>query len=262
MNDSDSRIRALLSRQPRVRLFLDYDGTLADFSDHPDQVEPLPQVAELLTGLRDNPAIRIAVLSGRRLAHIQKLIPISGILLAGTYGLEIQLEDGRQHMRLDYGQVRPNLEALKPDWQKLIEYQNKIVLEDKGWSLALHARFVDDDLAAAVLEKARAAALARLDPREFLVLPGHKFLEAGPRLANKRDGIKYLLELNPPERESLLYLGDDEKDETAFRVVQSRGGAAIRVCSNVINEPIEDWRLPDPAAARAWLSGLPALLGN
>ena len=262
MNDSDQRIREVLARQPRVRLFLDYDGTLADFSDHPDQVEPLPQVAELLTRLRDNPAIRIAVLSGRRLAHIQKLIPINGILLAGTYGLEIQMEDGRQHLRHDYGQVRPALEALKPEWQRLIKDHKEIILEDKGWSLALHARFVDDDLAAAVLEKARTAAEQILDRQEFLILPGHKFLEAGPRLANKRDGVQYLLELDPPEQESLLYLGDDEKDETAFRVVQSRGGAAIRVCSNVINDPIEDWRLPDPAAARAWLSGLPALLGN
>ena len=259
MLDSDLKIRELLSRHPRLRLFLDYDGTLADFSDHPDQVDPLPEVIDLLTSLRACSAIQIAVLSGRRLAHLKMLIPVEGILLAGTYGLEIFKENGDQQFRLDYGKVRPALEALLPAWQKLIADHRDIVLEDKGWSLALHARFVDDDLAAAVLDKAQAAAKQKLDSREFLVLPGHKFLEAGPRLANKRDGVSYLLEIDPPENESLLYLGDDDKDETAFRVIQSRGGAAIRVCSNVINEPIEDWRLPDPRATRAWLRRLPGL---
>ena len=260
MNPTDRKIRALLSSQPKLRLFLDYDGTLADFGDHPDQVEPLPEVLDLLTELRDQPAIRVAVLSGRRLGHLKKLIPIEGILLAGTYGLEILKTSGEEQFRLDYDEVRPALDNLKPVWQSLISAHQKIILEDKGWSLALHARFVNDKLAAAVLEKASAAALRLLDKSEFLVLPGHKFLEAGPRLANKRDGVSYLLEIEPPENESLLYLGDDDKDETAFQVIQSRGGAAIRVCSNVINEPIEDWRLPDPSAARAWLRKLPNFL--
>ena len=262
MNDSDQKIRELLSSRPHLRLFLDYDGTLADFSDHPDQVEPLPEVIGLLTALRDNSDIQIAVLSGRRLAHLKRLLPVDGILLAGTYGLEIQKEDGSQHFRLDYGQVRPALEALKPAWLGLIDDHEEIILEDKGWSLALHARFVNDDLAAEVLKMAQTAAVEQLDAQEFLVVPGHKFLEAGPRLANKRDGVSYLLEIDPPKEESLLYLGDDDKDEAAFRVIQSRGGAAIRVCSNVINQPIEDWRLADPQSARAWLKGLPVLLGN
>jgi trehalose 6-phosphate phosphatase len=259
MNDNDREIRALLSSRPKLRLFLDYDGTLADFSDHPDQVKSLPEVLNLLTELRDQPAIRIAVLSGRRLAHLKELIPIKGILLAGTYGLEILKANGEAQFRLDYDRVRPSLETLKPAWQNLLDDHKEIILEDKGWSLALHARFVGDELAAAILGKARAAATQLLDLREFLVLPGHKFLEAGPRLANKRDGVDYLLKIDPPVDESLLYLGDDDKDETAFRVIQSRGGAAIRVCSNVITEPIEDWRLPDPRAARAWLRKLPEL---
>ncbi|MDK2981414.1 MAG: trehalose 6-phosphate phosphatase [Chloroflexota bacterium] len=261
MNETDREIRAMLASRPRLRLFLDYDGTLAGFSDHPDQVLAVPEVLEVLRELRDHPAIRTAVLSGRRLAHLEKLIPLDGILLAGTYGLEVRDADGQYTYRLEYQQVRPALEALLPIWQRLIA-DNDIYLEDKGWSLALHARFVEDELAAEVLSKAQAEAERILDRQQFLVLPGHKFLEAAPRLANKRDGVSYLLEIDPPEEESLLYLGDDDKDETAFRVIQARGGAAIRVCTNVINEPIEDWRLPDPQAARAWLRGLPALLGN
>jgi len=260
MNNSDQRIRTLLSSQPRLRLFLDYDGTLADFRDHPDQVEPLAEVIDLLKFLRNSGKIRLAVLSGRRLAHLQTLIPVNGITLAGTYGLEILKADGSLHYRLDYNRVRPALEMLKPIWIELIKDKQGFFLEDKGWSLALHARFAEDAIAADLLKKAQEQAAETLDIKEFRVLPGHRFLEAGPLLADKGEGMKYLLEIDPPEEESLLYLGDDDKDEAAFRVVQSCGGAAIRVCSNVINQAIEDWRLPNPQETRLWLRSLPGQL--
>jgi len=51
-------------------------------------------------------------------------------------------------------------------------------------------------------------------------------------------------------------MGDDDKDEEAFVIVQAWGGYAIRVCSNVIKRPIENWQLADPQAARQWLWSL------
>jgi trehalose-phosphatase len=152
------------------------------------------------------------------------------------------------------------LQSLIPLWKELIKGQELFYLEDKGWSLALHARFAADVAAEELLEKARKLAEETLDRKEFRVLPGHKFLEAGPQLADKGEGVKYLLKIDPLFEESLLYLGDDDKDEIAFSVIQSHGGAAIRVCSNVINQPIEDWRLPNPREARLWLRSLPQQL--
>jgi trehalose-6-phosphatase len=64
------------------------------------------------------------------------------------------------------------------------------------------------------------------------------------------------MNIMPIENKTLIYMGDDDKDEEAFEVIQSHGGFAIRVCSNVINKPIEDWRLENPKAARNWLWGI------
>jgi trehalose 6-phosphate phosphatase len=251
------KIATALDESKGLCLFLDYDGTLADFSDSPEKIEPVKDVIRLLTALRDEKCIRAAVVSGRRLAHLRNLIPIEGITLAGTYGIEILDAEGNTLHQAAYTDLRPTLEKIKPIWQALIEDNQAFFLEDKGWSLALHARFVEDSIAADRLEKAKKSAHILADNTAFQIIPGHKFLEVSPVSANKGNCVRSLLNMYPPaEDDAIIYMGDDDKDEQAFKVVHEAGGWAIRVCSNVINEPIEDWRIEDPAAARAWLWSL------
>ena len=102
-----------LAEAERLWLFLDYDGTLADFAPTPEHVVPDPAVADLISRLARHPCFRVAVVSGRRLSHIQKLVPVPGILLAGTYGIELQTPEGVCIDRLDYDCLRPALAALK-----------------------------------------------------------------------------------------------------------------------------------------------------
>ena len=79
---------------PRIRLFLDYDGTLAEFAPTPDIIEPDPELADLVTRVAAHPRILASVVSGRRLEHVEELLPVPGILKAGTYGVEMTLPDG------------------------------------------------------------------------------------------------------------------------------------------------------------------------
>ena len=256
MTFTNANLHRALENHDQLVLFLDYDGTLADFSEHPDIVEPNCEVVELIKALVNCENITPTIISGRRLSHLQKLVPLDNIILAGTYGLEIQLPDKKIFHPLQYKVIRSQLENLKPEWQTLIDKKTSFFLEDKGWTLAIHARFAEDQIADEILTSAEKIARKKLDLSKFKVKAGHKFLEASPQEANKGHCVKYLMNLIPIEGKVLIYMGDDDKDEEAFQVVQSHGGFAIRVCSNVINNPIEDWRLDDPKAARRWLWGL------
>ena len=81
-----------------VDLYLDYDGTLAPFAPTPDDVLPDESVIGLISQLADSPNVRVSIVSGRRLGHIRKLLPINGILLAGTYGVELRcIRSGGPH---------------------------------------------------------------------------------------------------------------------------------------------------------------------
>jgi trehalose 6-phosphate phosphatase len=244
-----------LSQAQRLWLFLDYDGTLADFAPTPEHVQPNAQVIGLIERLVERPRTRVSVISGRRLDHVEKLLPLPGVFLAGTYGVEMRTWSGERVNRLDYGTIRPALEILKPLWSQLIAGRQGFFLEDKGWSLALHARFAADGEAEAVLGEARHIAVEKAVSAAFRVLDGHKFLELGPLLAHKGRTVEYLLSRYAWPGASLLYLGDDDKDEEAFGVIQAYGGNTIVVASE-LRETKADCRLESPHAARRWLEKL------
>jgi trehalose 6-phosphate phosphatase len=252
------QVQKRLARAERIRLFLDYDGTLAEFAPTPDHVRPDPEVVSLIGQLAQNPRFRVAVVSGRRLGHVRTLVPVPGVLLAGTYGVELQTPEGAQINRLDYDGVRPTLDTLKPRWADLIAGRVGYFLEDKGWALALHARFADEAECNRVLDGARRlaeAAMRQATPDLFRLLGGHKFLEIGPKLAHKGLAVGYLLDQFPWHGALPLYLGDDDKDEEAFGVIKARGGIAVVVAAEP-RETKADLRLESPHAALAWLEGL------
>ena len=213
----------------RLWLFLDYDGTLADFAPTPDDILPDRDIINLLVQLKQHPNFKVAVVSGRRLDHLCALLPIPGLILAGTYGIEILLPDGKVHNRLKYEDVRPWLENLKPQWENLIANHIDFYLEDKGWSLALHARYADDQEAGQLLAEARNMAAREIDLPLFRILGGHKFLEASPKAANKGETIRFLLDQYPPNERLPIYIGDDDKDEEAFQAVKQSAGIPILV---------------------------------
>ena len=103
-----------LGRAERLWLFLDYDGTLAHFAPTPAHIEPDPELVNLLTRLAQHPRIRVSVVSGRRLSHVKGLLPGPRIMLAGSYGIELQTSEGERIDRVDYDAVRPVLDELKP----------------------------------------------------------------------------------------------------------------------------------------------------
>lgn len=248
-----------LKEAERVWLFLDYDGTLADFAPTPEHVEPDPEVLELLEKLNEQENIRITIVSGRRLEHVRSLLPLSGIFLAGTYGLEILPVSGEQFNRMDYETIRPTLEKIKPQWQRLLADRQGFFLEDKGWSLAIHAKDAPDGEAEQVLSRALAMAEDVATSGVFRMLGGHKFLEIGPKLANKGKAVEYVLENEAWEDALYIYIGDDDKDEEAFAIIQERGGLAMVVApESRISRA--DCRLGSPRQVRQWLRDLPGYL--
>ncbi len=252
MPDVEERIKRHLVEKKPVWLFLDYDGTLADFAPTPDVVEPDPRVIDLLTRLENQPLLRVSVISGRSLKHVEKLLPIHGLMLAGTYGIELYLPGGKHEQRLRLEAVRPALELIKPQWEKLIVDREGFFLEDKGWALALHARFASPEAAGPVLHAAREVASREADPGKYRILEGHRFLEVGSILANKGETVRYLVEHFPLAEALYLFMGDDDKDEEAFKMIEDLGGIAI-VVAKTDRLTAANMRLETPQAALAWL---------
>jgi len=249
-----SAVEQAIFSTDRLGLFLDYDGTLAEFAPNPDVVLPDPQVIECVARLASLPAMKVTVLSGRRLDHIERLVPLPGVWLAGSYGLENRLPDGSRLHRLPIDSIRPMVEALKPRVQALLAGREGFYLEDKGWSLAVHARFARADEADSVLPAVRALFYSAAGD-DLRILDSHRFIEIAPSLGDKGHSVEWLVEQQELEGFPLLYIGDDDKDEEAFRVINARGGRAILVAPQE-RPTAAHARLADPRQVLAWLDRL------
>lgn len=246
---------ANLQPSQQIWLFLDYDGTLADFAPNPDIIQPDDALIDLLSRLTRHPCIHTAIVSGRRLRHITQLVPIKGIWLAGTYGIEMRAPDGYRLDMLPYDTVRPIIEQIKPEWQALLQDNQNLYLEDKGWSLAIHGRFASEKETEKVFVKAKQIANQHIIQNMLNLLGGNKFLEVCPIIAAKPKAIEYILKKKPAPGSIPVYLGDDDKDELAFSTILQHGGIPIVVAAEERTSQAL-YRLPTPQAVRAWLEDL------
>ncbi|NPV57264.1 MAG: trehalose-phosphatase [Anaerolineae bacterium] len=243
-------LRQLLADAGKLRafLFLDYDGTLADFAPNPDVVLPDAHLLDLLSRLVERDDLRLAVVSGRRLTHVRALLPLPGVWLAGSYGLELVDPGGAEMQRLDYQALRPRLAAFKPGWQRLLAGRDGFYLEDKGWALAIHADKAQAQAAAEVLAQARMVEV----PAGFRLQGGERFLEVCPPEADKGAAVEYILSRSDLDGVLPLFIGDDDKDERAFTRLQAGGGIGILVAPRA-RPTTARYRLASPHAVRRWL---------
>ncbi|NLG96955.1 MAG: trehalose-phosphatase [Chloroflexi bacterium] len=236
----------------RLWLFLDYDGTLAEFAPTPDTILPDEELIDLLTRLANYPDhLRVVIMSGRRYKHIEALLPVRGILLAGTYGIEFKTWEGEQVRLIDFESERPFLDQVKKHWKSIVEANPRVYLEDKGYSLALHARRLSDQEARKVIDDAKQYARDVVARGTFRMMGGYKFLEVAPTIANKGQSVATLLKRFPWPNADLVFFGDDDKDEEAFQVIKKHGGTAI--LAGPARPTLADWRVDGPAQVREWL---------
>jgi trehalose 6-phosphate phosphatase len=239
----------------RLWLFLDYDGTLVPIAPTPDEAQPDADLLELLTRLVAVGDFRTVVISGRPLSALQTMLPIPGLRLAGTYGLEIQTGDEVITREATAAGLRSRIDLVKSAWDEAIAGRPGFLLEDKGLALALHARWADPILADIVLTRARLAASPLLPPHGFRILGGDRFLEVAPEAAHKGRTVEWLLTHEPWPGAQIVYFGDDDKDEEAFDTVQQRQGIPIAVGTrHRFTRALG--QLPSPEAVRLWLRQL------
>jgi trehalose 6-phosphate phosphatase len=253
----DKALQMRLRTAERIWWFLDYDGTLADFAPNPDVILPDPELIQLVTQLASQDNMRVSIISGRRLAHIEQLLPIPGIIKAGSYGLELRLATGELYHPLAQQEIRPILDKLKKQWEKLLAGRVGFYLEDKGWTLAIHAKDAEMQQGQMVINQAQHLAssmLEEIDSNLFILLTGHRFLEIAPRIAGKRSTVEMILKQYPWPHALPVYLGDDDKDAKAFPAVQAQGGVAVGVGSRQAVARTADCRLESPTICRQWLN--------
>lgn len=202
--------------------FFDVDGTLAELQLRPEQVfipdRSLDALARLSAG-----GVPVAVVSGRPLSDIDRLLQPLQLPAAGVHGAERRNAAGQLTLAAGdpqrMAEVGHALEAACRAYPRLR-------LENKGVAFALHFREAPELQVCA--RQLAEDFLARYD--DLLTLqPGKCVYELKPRGASKGEAIDAFLQEPPFHGRRPVFLGDDLTDEAGFRLVNRLGGHSIKV---------------------------------
>jgi trehalose 6-phosphate phosphatase len=226
----------------RTALFLDIDGTLAEFRRLPEEVVATPRRTALLKRLSDRLNGRVALISGRALSDMDRITDRAIVAASGVHGLEHRRADGV----METAPVHPGVEQARRAFRELIEGNPRLFLEDKTLGLVLHYRAAPDlaELANAEVERLAAVtglALQRGDMMAEVRTPGR----------NKGDALRAFMAEAPFTGATPIYIGDDLTDEYAFQAAQDLGGFGVLVGPG--RETAARFRLADVEAVLDWL---------
>lgn len=212
-----------LSDQQDYCLFLDIDGTLADFTLNPkDSV--IPNSTLMLLQKIQRCGIKIAIVTGRSLAEAKQMLSPLTLPIAATHGLEIAFNSGVSDVKHNQNNTADVVSVDSAELAKIRQVivqschlYNDLSLENKPYSVALHFR-KDPTLA----ERAYSIMTTTLKNHPDWVLKPGKFVwEIVPKGVNKGAAILTLLKkMDADTHLCPIFIGDDMTDEAGFIAVQ------------------------------------------
>jgi trehalose 6-phosphate phosphatase len=223
-------------------MFLDLDGTLAAIEPRPEDVRPEPWRTSLLERLGERLAGRLAVISGRSLEEVDRILEGSVQAVGAVHGLVRRKTDGS----LELAPPDPAMPGAVERLGALASANPRLTLEDKGLSVALHYRLAPE-MAAAVQSEARAIA-AETGLRLQL---GDMLAELCTPGLDKGSALRAFMREAPFAGAAPVFIGDDLTDEHGFKAARALGGVSVLV--GPLRPTYADLRLDSVEAVRAWL---------
>lgn len=209
-----------LAATPDLLVAMDFDGTLAHFSDEPEGVHAVPGAIEALEGLAELPNTVAMVISGRNLEQLAHatMLPVHGpVRLVGSHGAE-PADGGAANLRPEQqawlGELRSHAEGIAA------EHEGAWV-EIKPLAVGLHTRLVQDKQLAEQFNQRLADFAATSELSQ--VTWGKDILEVAVDKTTKGSYIEDFRRAyaRQPGRElRVLFAGDDTTDETVLSTLR------------------------------------------
>src|SRR3979409_559967 len=216
--------RSLVPHLSQSAILLDIDGTRLDLAPTPREVWVPPGLAKTLNRLHERTSGALALVSGRSLNDIDLIFAPEQFPGVGGHGAEMRVSADSESVATH---APPLDKELKRRLAAIAKLSPGILLEDKGYSLALHYRLAPH------AEKAIYAAVslirADLPNAPIEVLPGKCVCEIKHAGFTKASGVRELMTHEPFKGRYPIFIGDDVTDEAVFGIMPDLGGLAFSV---------------------------------
>ena len=251
--DLPGPLKTRLARAPHRLLALDFDGTLAPYAEDPRDARAIPEALDALARLAARAGTTVAIVSGRPIPNLTRVVPIETLHLVGEHGWEERGPSGEPFQH-------PLAEAAHRGLERLHDAVTRegttAKVERKRTGVAIHTRALDAHARTEAIERFRAVyervaegAGLRLD-----ILDGGAEAHA---LGHDKGTAMHRLIASLPSDTVAIYAGDDVTDEPAFEAVRERGwGFKVGAMPGTT---AARHHLADPRAVARLLAGVLAL---
>jgi trehalose 6-phosphate phosphatase len=240
-----NRIPSLPADLTKIAVLLDVDGTLLDFAPTPREVFVSHALRETLARLSKRTGGAVAFVSGRPVSELDLIFSPLQLPAIGGHGAELRALPGSTP---EAPRLPPLDPKVKRQFAKIAEAGPGIILEDKGYSLALHYRLAPDK--ERVVREAAMKICAGLDGASIELLPGKLVVEIKQSGFSKATAVRELMTYPPFSGRRPVFIGDDVTDLGVFEIVPDFDGIGISVGMNV---PGVDACFEQPTDVRHWL---------
>ena len=228
--------------------FLDFDGTLARIVTNPAAARVTSQTRAALGRLSEAAGGAVAVVSGRSIAQLDRMLHPLLLPAAGVHGLERRDAKGRLRRDPVDDEAQHRLARLVGGF---VKGRPGLLAEVKPGSVALHYRKRPEMTVECL---AFAIDLARENGGITLV-EGKKVIEMKLSTRTKGDAIGDFMKEAPFCGRRPFFAGDDATDEAGFAAVNAMDGVSVKIGPG---ETAARHRLADAAAFAGWLERLAA----
>ena len=217
-----------LAQTEQILLALDFDGTLSEIVERPEDAVLRSGNVALLEALGRHPKFTVAILSGRALNDVSGRVGVPGLVYGGNHGLEIR-GPGLEYLHPAAAAAMPAMadaaERLSVDLAGIPGAS----VESKVLTLTAHYRLTPPQYHDSV-------AMIFLDTVSPLLATGACRVTAAKMAMELRPAVDWhkghaleLIHFQLAPDSYPVYIGDDNTDEDGFLAAQTAGGVGVYV---------------------------------
>jgi trehalose 6-phosphate phosphatase len=230
-----------------IALLLDVDGTIVDTATTPGSVVVLGSLHASLEELHAKCSGALALVSGRQIHDLDRLFAPLRLPAIGGHGAEMRLP-GKPAA---FSQVADLGRAFRDQVAAVAAADPRIIVEDKGSSLAVHYRLAPE--LEPTLKTKIAAMIERLAIRDVELMHGKAVIDIKSTHFSKGAAVRKLMKCPPFLDRRPVFVGDDTTDESVFALLPTLGGLGYSVGRFI---PGTNGTFGAPRDVRRWLASL------
>ncbi|GMH06257.1 hypothetical protein Nepgr_008097 [Nepenthes gracilis] len=251
------------SRGKQIVMFLDYDGTLSPIVEDPDRAFMSDAMRSAVRKVASY--FPTAIVSGRCRDKVYDFVRLADLYYAGSHGMDIQgPPKGSKYFKgsqaIHFQAAGQFLPLISEVYKALLEKTKSILgakVENNKFCVSVHFRCVDEKKWSELAHEVRSVLK---DNPELRLTQGRKVLEIRPAIEwDKGKALVFLLQsLGLANRSDVfpVYIGDDQTDEDAFKVLRERGQGFGILVSKIPRQTNASYYLREPSEVMDFLQRL------